>query len=100
MTHESDVHEIELLTDLKHVLSVSIERLILALVERRKIGITSANMIEKDNLIIVLERRDDETPHILVTPITVREHDRPSTLAEYCNTVAPYSQHSGLRTWL
>ena len=53
---------IKLAADLQEIVGVASERAILGAIIGGKIGLASANVIEQDNLVIVLERRRNPAP--------------------------------------
>jgi hypothetical protein len=66
--------EIELPTNLHHIVGITVERSVFLRVVSRDIGLAGTNMIEQHGLEPIFEGRRYETPHILVTAITVGKH--------------------------
>lgn len=50
-------------------------------------------LIEQNEPVIVLERRDDESPHVLITPETVRLNHGSRATPKHMDVVSPEIEH-------
>ena len=87
MADENRVAEIESVTDVEHVLGVSVERRIPLGVVSGEVGIAGANIIEENNPIVVRECGHDEAPHVLVAAKAVCEKHRLGAVADNVHVI-------------
>src|SRR5215210_4567619 len=68
--------QLELAADLQNVVSVTLQRVVFGEVVGREIGPPRANVVEQHDLVLTLESRRDQAPHVLIAAEAVREHHR------------------------
>ncbi len=76
MRDEDRVGQFQLPRDLHDVLGVPREGAVPVPVVGRQVGPPSPHVVEQHDAMVLLERRHDEPPHLLVAPEPVREHHR------------------------
>src|SRR5690349_8048894 len=88
MADQDGVAQVERLADLEHILGVSVQRRVAALVVRGEIGLARSDVVEQDDPVTILERRRDQPPHVLIAPESVCEQHRLRPRAEHANVVS------------
>ena len=92
---EHDVVEVEGLADLQDVGGVAVESSVAIRVVRRQVRTAGPDVIEAHRP-EVGERRRDEAPHLLVTPVAVSEHHRLGAGGAAHNHMVPrHDTHDG-----
>ena len=78
---EDHLLQIELAADFEHVGRVALERAVPGPVVGGQVRLASANVVEEDDPVLVLEGGRDEPPHVLVAAEAVGENHRPPRFA-------------------
>src|SRR5688572_28652103 len=74
--------------DLEYVLGVSVQLAVARRIVGPEIGVARPDVIEQDDLVVVLEIRGDEAPHVLVASKTVSKKQRLGALAGHLHVVS------------
>ena len=94
MADEDRVLQAEFVADLDHIVRVAGERGVLRGIVSLQIGAARADMIEKDDPELVLERGRYVPPHVLIAAKTVRENHRGWAVAGHMDIVANDRRHA------
>ena len=88
MRDQRDAAQPQRVADLDHVLGVAIEPGIALAVERGRIGLAAADIVEQHLAVRVLECPRDPVPHVLVAAEAVAIQDHGAVLADFAHMVA------------
>src|SRR6476659_3413993 len=88
MADEDHVMEIEGGDDFQHIASIAVEFAIAFRAVGAEVGLSPANVIEKDDAIMLLEGRRHEPPHVLVAAKSVGEEHRLGGMPENSDVVS------------
>jgi hypothetical protein len=90
MAHEHDIAEGELVTDVKHVFRVPLQRGVSPRVVGPDVRAARTDVIEQHDPILVGESGPDVSPHVLITAKAMgKQHRRPILAATQHNIVTP-----------
>src|SRR5687768_10188471 len=88
VSYKDHIVQIERVNQIEHILRVALETSVPRGVVRTEIGSTRSDIVEQHKLVITLEIRRDEPPHVLITPESMSEQHRLRSAAENGNVVA------------
>jgi hypothetical protein len=99
MANEVDVLETQFVDDLDDILGITIQGAVARTRERRQVGLSRANVIEKNDREVAFEYRRDRTPHILIASVPMSEHDRPRSVTGNSDIVALNGGHEAFQAF-
>src|SRR5687767_11945332 len=88
MPDENHIVQIERMDDLEDVLRVSVQPAVARRIVGPKIRMPGPYIVKQDDLVVVLEIRRDEPPHVLVASKAVSKKQRLGALAGHLHVVS------------